>query len=351
MGLSGPVSEICFWSTSSDAEPTGSVLSYNGVTLTRDAENFIVEVGVQQHFVPVNRAVSHTCVLFSVSGNVKVVQDGMEWGWYAGNGVGHTTMTLGGNGFFGTVSELAASAGLQDSMLRNAQSQGSACNLDDGSADTSGADGNLDGTNAWSEWGSCSHNCNGGRSYRYRHGGHGLVQMFRNCNAAPCADGWEDWSQWTPCASSCGAGVSHRTRRCVGSRDACEGEPNEEQPCAGLPCPQCGYSNWQFPANQATTNYLQLKPVIPNMGSVSICFAVNTGSNELHGTVFSYSKGLDSPRGNELLFLGKDITNSEIRLYRRNQKLSIPNDVLVAGTQTHFCIVLQAQPDVSYISD
>ena len=90
-----------------------------------------------------------------------------------------------------------------------------------------------------------------------------------------------------------------------------------------------------------------VKPVLPDMSSVSICFSVENGMDELHGTVFSYSRGLDSPRGNELLFLGKDITNSEIRLYRRDQKISIPNDVMIPGDKTNFCITLQSQSGVS----
>lgn len=348
--LLNAASEICFWSSSVDeANPAGNVLSYNGVTLARDAENFIVVIGAHRHFVPVNRAYSHTCILF-MGNNVKIVQDGMEWGWYGGAVVGDTQMILGGGGFNGLIAELAASSTMQNEILRAAQSQGSACNMGE-LVDFSGADAFMVNDQAWSEWGSCSHNCNGGRSYRYRQVDSSvMIQMYRTCKEQPCADGWEDWSSWTPCAASCGAGESFRTRRCMGSRDACEGEPNEKQACAGLPCPQCGYSNWQFPEQQATTNYLMVKHVMPSMDSVSICFSVETGGSELHGTVFSYSKGLDSPRGNELLFLGKDVTNDEIRLYRRDHKLAIPNTVLSTDGPSHFCIVLQAQPNVRAIT-
>ena len=81
------------------------------------------------------------------------------------------------------------------------------------------------------------------------------------------------------------------------------------------------------------------------MESTTICFRVFNGLDTLHGTVLSYSLGLNSPRGNELLFLGKDKQSDMIRLYRRKKKMEIPNDVLSATESTHFCIVLQAIED------
>ena len=333
------------------------MVTVNGVTVARDnGDNVMIRIGDQTRYLGTQGKNSHTCLLFGddPSDGVRVMQDGFAWGNYPGSGEPPSSeIVLGSAEYTGIVRELGAMGEASHERVLKAMSYGSHCNTNTLAADDT-ASGFMDGENSWSEWSECSHNCNGGRAYRYTTTAAGTDQMYRVCNPQPCVDGWENWSQWTPCAVSCGEGISHRTRRCIGSQDACEGEPNEQKNCEGLPCPQCGYSRWQFPANleeQATTNYIMVKHQLPNMESVSICFSVQNGFDQLHGTVFSYSKGLDSPRGNELLFLGKDITNEEIRLYRRNDKLSIPNDVLDPDNANHFCVVLQAQPNVSKMSE
>ena len=328
--------EVCFWSTPNSAQANGVLVTYDTVSYSRSADQFHLRVVDQDHYIPVGRNHAHTCIVFSDHA-IKVQQDGMMR-FYPANGYAKTSLklTIGGGSFDGSVSEVAATATDQDVMIRLAQSAGSACNLN---TIANIADFTLAG--AWSDWGKCSHNCGTGRSYRYRNSEDGIVQMYRDCNPQPCQPGWTDWSQWTPCDASCGGGSSHRTRTCQGPNN-CEGAPHEKKPCNGPECPACGYSAWTFPMEQSIANYLMVKPVLTDMSSVSICFAVENGLDALHGTVFSYSRGLDSPRGNELLFLGKDIGNDEIRLYRRDEKISIPNDVLVPGEKTNFCITLQS---------
>lgn len=343
VALEAPAGEICFWSTTASEASAGNLVSYDIITYSRDGANYRLQVGESSHTIPAAKAHGHTCLIVSNPGIVKVMQDGVTR-FYPGNGHQTDGKVVVGGGFDGSVSELAVTelggAYVQDDMIRLAQSDGSACNIN-----TIALNNNSELDGAWSDWGKCSMNCGGGRSYRYRSGG---VQMWRSCNPQPCQAGWTDWSQWTPCDASCGGGNSHRSRTCHGV-GKCEGANGEKQPCNGEKCPQCGYSSWKFPEVQSTTNYLMVKPVLPDMSSVSICFSVENGMNELHGTVFSYSRGLDSPRGNELLFLGKDITNSEIRLYRRDQKISIPNDVMIAGEKTNFCITLQSQSGVNTV--
>ena len=336
--LNAQPAEICFWSTAPDNESQGALITYDIISFSRAGEYYKLSVGDADHLMPAGKLHGHTCIILGGS-FIKIQQDGVIR-IYPANGytVDSRVVTVGG-GFNGSVSEVAVSSTEQNEVVRIAQGNGSACNRNDVAI--------LDNNeleDAWSEWGPCSHNCGEGRSYRYRAGN---VQMWRLCNPQPCADGWTDWSEWTPCDASCGGGFSHRTRRCEGL-EKCDGAPNENKPCNGEPCPKCGYSSWKFPSVAATTNYLMVKPVLSDMSSVSICFSVENGMSELHGTVFSYSRGLDSPRGNELLFLGKDITNSDIRLYRRDQKISIPNDVLVAGEDTKFCITLQSQSGVRF---
>ena len=165
----------------------------------------------------------------------------MAWGWYTGASTDGTQIDIGGfpaNPFEGTVEELSLNSNAQDQVLLLAQSQGNVCNSgeDDMFIDISGYDyrefikltflirsrlivrsskmrhefsiklrnkfrltssdmrveifllifclENLEGDFAWSEWGSCSHNCNFGRSYRYRQNfnGEGQTQMYRDCN-------------------------------------------------------------------------------------------------------------------------------------------------------------------------
>jgi trypsin len=337
VALDAAPKEVCFWSTSHSSEASGVLVTYDSVSYSRAANGqFQLQIVDMDHFIPAGKDHAHTCIVFGDHA-IKVQQDGMMR-FYPANGYAQTSRTLviGGGTFDGSVSELAVSADEQDPMIRLAQSAGSACNLD---TVANINDHTLAG--AWSDWGSCSHNCGNGRSYRYRESGNDIIQMFRECNPQPCQPGWTDWSQWTPCDASCGGGSSHRTRSCSGP-SKCEGAPHEKKPCNGPDCPACGYSAWQFPMEQSIANYLMVKPVLTDFSSVSVCFAVENGMDQLHGTVFSYSRGLDSPRGNELLFLGKDIGNDEIRLYRRDEKISIPNTVLVPGEKANFCITLQA---------
>lgn len=339
--LDGAPREICFWSEANSADTEGSLVSYDIITFGRSSEQFYLTVGDAVHAMPVGRNHAHTCLILSEHA-IKVQQDGLLR-FYPANGYKTESreIYIGGGSFDGSVSELAVTEAEQDPMIRLSQSAGSACNLN-----TIGNIADFSLAGAWSEWGSCSHNCGSGRSYRFRRSYDNsqsgeVIQMFRECNPQPCQPGWTDWSQWTPCDASCGGGSSHRTRSCQGP-NKCEGAPHEKKPCNGVDCPECGYSAWAFPSEQSIANYLMVKPVLTDMSQLSICFAVENGLDELHGTVFSYSRGLDSPRGNELLFLGKDITNDEIRLYRRDEKISIPNDVLSAGERTDFCVTLQS---------
>ena len=331
--------EICFWSTQNSPNASGQLVAYDVVSYQHQGNYFVLNIAGAIHTIPTSRTHAHTCIIFDTPNLVKLSQDGYVRN-YPGAGVSFDSrvVTIGGGNstFDGSVSEIAVSATSQETLVRKAQAAGSACNLNQIGAF---GHGSLDG--AWSVWGSCSHNCGGGRSYRYRiDDSNHVIQMYRSCNPEPCTSGWTDWSGWTPCDASCGGGNSYRTRSCVGP-NICEGAPNGYQPCNGPPCTACGFSRWVFPQEQATTNYLMVKPVLSDMTAASICFSVENGLDQLHGTVFSYSRGLDSPRGNEFLFLGKDLTSDEIRLYKRETKISIPNDVLVPGEKAHFCITLQ----------
>jgi hypothetical protein len=211
--FSAPAVELCFWS---EATTDGVLLTYNNVVLARESGFLTMRLNGGQQVISINRDYAHTCIIFNEDAEanqlVKIVQDGDEFGWYGGGAsVKSLELYIGGGLAIGGVYQLSAKAelGVEAELLRTAQAHGSACNM--GSLiDESNADGFLINSFAWSEWAGCSHNCNGGRSYRYRNSDDGRTQMWRSCNVEPCAPGWEDWSHWTPCDSSCGAGTSHR---------------------------------------------------------------------------------------------------------------------------------------------
>lgn len=267
---------------------------------------------------------------------------------------GSTVLTLGDSsaGNLGTIYEVSASSSAtNEGMLRDAQEANYFCNGGDLELTFGGIDtGVLTGDNSWQAWGACSDNCGGGRSYRYRQPlsfeDSEIVQVYRTCNTGLCPAGWGDWSEWTQCDSSCGEGRNHRTRECTGNPDACIGEKNEFRDCSGVECPTCSYSHWKFPEEQSISNYLIMTDILPDMQSTSICFAVNSGSEDLIGTVFSYSKPY-TPRGNELLFIGKDMNVDSIRLYRNDFSLEIDNGFLNPEGKTQFCVVVQGQPDMT----
>lgn len=121
--------------------------------------------------------------------------------------------------------------------------------------------------NAWSDWTSCSHSCDGGQKVRHR----SLSKMPDNstascktgemaqtapCSTAPCPvicqDGeWGDWKSWSKCSATCGGGTVFRVRTVVKTASACgspaSGSHRETAFCNTITCQSdvdCQFSGW-----------------------------------------------------------------------------------------------------------
>ena len=346
--LPAEAAEVCFRYTSSGTATSGRIFAQDSITIDVDGDDFVINTNAKYKKEKQNSI----CITYD-GFFPKVFINGFG-NYLQERGSGGADITLGNSSgeSLGIVYELSASSSTSEEVVSQAQAANYFCNSGDLELSFGGVDtGALSDDNEWQAWASCSDNCGGGRSYRYRKAlsfdeGE-IVQVYRSCNTAMCAAGWGDWSEWTQCDSSCGEGQSHRTRECsdkTGNPNICIGEKNESRDCSNVECPVCAYSHWSFPEEQKISNYLVMTDILPDMQSTSICFAVNSGSENLIGTVFSYSKTY-TPRGNELLFIGKDMNVDTIRLYRNDFSLEIDNGFLNPEGKTQFCVVLQAQPD------
>jgi len=121
----------------------------------------------------------------------------------------------------------------------------------------------------WSDWSSCTIECDGGQRTRDRHivqapgkGGKPCDPLRKEeieacntqrCNSHKCVDGaWDDWEDWQPCSSSCKGGTTWRSRKVLREASAC-GEPatgpsrvsascNQGVPCE--PVVHCVFTDW-----------------------------------------------------------------------------------------------------------
>jgi len=121
----------------------------------------------------------------------------------------------------------------------------------------------------WSDWSSCSSQCEGGMRTRDRHiiqapqrGGKPCKVWNKEetepCNTQKCADQkcidgqWDDWEDWEPCSKSCDGGLTWRSRKILAEANECgkpvTGASRVYASCnSGVPCEpdvDCALSDW-----------------------------------------------------------------------------------------------------------
>uniref|UniRef100_A0A7S1LSJ6 Spondin-like TSP1 domain-containing protein n=1 Tax=Alexandrium catenella TaxID=2925 RepID=A0A7S1LSJ6_ALECA len=121
----------------------------------------------------------------------------------------------------------------------------------------------------WSDWSSCSSNCEGGMRTRDRHiiqapqkGGKSCTAWNKEetepcntqaCQAKACIDGqWDEWEEWEPCDKTCDGGLTWRARKILAEANECGkpavGDSRIYASCnAGVPCVKdvdCELSDW-----------------------------------------------------------------------------------------------------------
>ncbi|XP_074654579.1 SCO-spondin-like [Tubulanus polymorphus] len=114
--------------------------------------------------------------------------------------------------------------------------------------------------NAWTAWGACDRDCDGGKQQRSRscngpfYGGNnctGDETMVQDCNThnCPVKGNWRQWTPWTPCNKTCGTGRQSRVRECNYGQfggENCTGNSRDERDCNTHHCPVDGYFHeWQ----------------------------------------------------------------------------------------------------------
>jgi len=121
----------------------------------------------------------------------------------------------------------------------------------------------------WSDWSSCSCDCDGGQRVRDRHikriaqkGGkpcepHAKEEIApcntQKCSKKACRDAkWDDWEEWTPCSKTCEGGLTNRVRTLAVKANSC-GKPaagvsrmyascNQGKSCQ--PSVDCEFGEW-----------------------------------------------------------------------------------------------------------
>eukprot|EP00746_Dinoflagellata_sp_MGD_P149407 gnl/MRDRNA2_/MRDRNA2_81439_c0_seq1.p1 gnl/MRDRNA2_/MRDRNA2_81439_c0~~gnl/MRDRNA2_/MRDRNA2_81439_c0_seq1.p1 ORF type:complete len:3654 (+),score=523.54 gnl/MRDRNA2_/MRDRNA2_81439_c0_seq1:90-11051(+) len=117
----------------------------------------------------------------------------------------------------------------------------------------------------WSDWNTCTANCNGGQQFRTRHvimepqnGGHTCDSLqsseTKACNTQACESAssvecdWGPWGQWQMPEAKCGK-VTKRRVRSMGPEAACsstqtEVAPVELEPCGSCTPVDCKFDEW-----------------------------------------------------------------------------------------------------------
>ena len=96
--------------------------------------------------------------------------------------------------------------------------------------------------------------------------------------------------------------------------------------------------------------YLVSKKHLREMNENTICFEITSPYDYIKGGVYSYSLGMLSPKGNEWLLLGADTTTSDLRLYRKDARFTIPTGGLIKpGKPVRFCISSRVQQKMLHV--
>ncbi|XP_033637175.1 SCO-spondin-like [Asterias rubens] len=119
----------------------------------------------------------------------------------------------------------------------------------------------------WSEWSPCSQSCGSGGNFTHTrecdfpppmYGGKdcsGSDWQMADCYVDRCEDdgGWSDWTEWSSCSKECETGIQVRDRTCdnptptLPDGEQCHGPANETRVCNTHICPvHGGWSAWSI---------------------------------------------------------------------------------------------------------
>lgn len=218
----------------------------------------------------------------------------------------------------------------------------------------------------WTDWSSCTCDCNGGQKTRNRHiakaPGPGCKpcapypkEQIVPCNTHKCASNqcvdaqWGEWQDWEPCSASCKGGITWRTRRI--SRQASEcgkqvaGLSEQHAACnsnvACVPSQDCVFGHWTAwsGCSQACDGVKRRSRTIdqPGRGNGKYClgaqrqtYPCSTGQGLLEFSSPALYMHLDSLKVNNLD--GKDPRRNKLIRYVSVTKLpgeKTPIDIVV----------------------
>lgn len=101
-----------------------------------------------------------------------------------------------------------------------------------------------DNPNQYSNWGSCSKKCGGGKQSRTNSCALVTSDLVQDCNTMGCSSkiNYGNWSGWSKCSASCGGGTQSRSRSKTSAYDGSScGTESQSQKCNTQSC--CSESN------------------------------------------------------------------------------------------------------------